>query len=117
MINAKQQREKRHNQFIYQTLSSLSHNPKTKMCKFDKGKTVAVLNSEDYYATLDVIVNDNSKFVEINTENQSNQKILIRKYFKDFCKKKQLKILYHHAVLLENYMDLSKFTKTIQQNQ
>ena len=78
MINAKQQCGKQHNQFIHRTLSSLSHNPKTKMCKFDKGKSVAVLNSEDYYAKLDVIVNDNSKFVEINTENQSNHPIIAR---------------------------------------
>ena len=48
ITNAKQQCDKRHNQFIQQTLSSLSHNPKIKMCKFDKGKGVALLNSEDY---------------------------------------------------------------------
>ena len=75
------------------TLSSLSHNPKIKMCKFDKGKGVAVLNSEDYFAKLDVIVKDTSKFVEINTENQSNHPIItkersiayyIRKYLKEF---------------------------------
>ena len=46
------------------------------MCKFDKSKSVAVLNSDDYYAKLDVIVNDISKFEEINTENQSNHPIL-----------------------------------------
>ena len=63
------------------------------MCKFDKGKGVAVLNSEDYYARLHVIVKDTSKFVEINTENQSNHPIIakersityyIRKYLKEF---------------------------------
>ena len=93
IINAKQQCDKRHNKFIHRTLSSLSHNPKIKMCKFDKGKGVAVLNSEDYYAKLDVIVKDTSKFVEINTENQSNHPIIakersiayyIRKYLKEF---------------------------------
>ena len=65
IIDAKQQCDKRHNQFIHRTFSSLSHNPKIKMCKFDKGKGVAVLNSKDYYAKLDVIVNDTSKFVKI----------------------------------------------------
>ena len=52
-----------------------------------------MLNSEDYYAKLDVIVKDTSKFVEINTENQSNHPIIakersiayyIRKYLKEF---------------------------------
>ena len=61
------------------------------MATLDKGKCVAVLNSDDYYATLDVIVNDTSKFVEINTENQSNHPIkimyYIRKYLKEFSQK------------------------------
>ena len=39
------------------------------MCKFDKGKGVAALNSDYYYAKLNVIVNDTFKFVEINTQN------------------------------------------------
>ena len=91
MINAKQQCDKRQNQFIHRTLSSLSHNPKIKMCKFGKGKGVAVLNSDDYCAKLDVIVNDTSKFVEINTENQSNHPIIAKERFITYYTRKYLK--------------------------
>ena len=116
MINANQQCDKRHNQFIHRTLSSLSHNPKIKMCKFDKGERVAVLNSDDYDAKFDVIVNDTSKFVEINTENQSNHPIIakersityyIRKHLKEFDKE-TVKSLIPSSSSLEKLYGLMK---------
>ena len=36
-----------------------------KICKFGKGRKVAILNLKDYYAKLELIVADTSKFVEI----------------------------------------------------
>ena len=83
------------------------------MCIFDEGKGVAVLNSDHYYAKLEVIVNDTSKFVEIKAENQSIHPTIakkrsityyIRKYLKEFGEE-TVKIFFHQAVLLGNYMD------------
>ena len=39
-----------------------------KVCKFDKGNRVAILESENYYAKLDKIVNDKTKFLEIRQD-------------------------------------------------
>ena len=63
------------------------------MCKFDKGKDVTVLKSDDYDAKLDVNVNGTSKFVEISTESKSTHPNIakersityyIRKYLEEF---------------------------------
>ena len=96
------------------------------MCKFDKGKGVALLNSEDYYAKLDVIVNDASKFVEIYTENQSNHSIIakercityyIRKCLKEFGKE-TVKYLIPSGSTPRKLYGFTKCTrKTIQQDQ
>jgi len=56
------------NQSLHCTLSKLSKDPRIKICRFDKGNGVAVFNTEDYYAKLDKIICDKSKFVEIETE-------------------------------------------------
>ena len=78
---------------LFIELCSLSYNPKINMCKFDKGKDVAVLKSDDYDAKLDVNVNGTSKFVEISTESKSTHPIIAkersityytRKYLEEF---------------------------------
>ena len=57
-------------------LRKLSNDPLIKVCKSKKGNGVAILESEDYCAKLDKIVNDKTKFVEIR---QDTETYLLRK--------------------------------------
>ena len=56
----------RYNKALHNCLSKLSRNQTIKICQFDKGNGVAILNSECYFKKLDSIVNDSTKFKEIN---------------------------------------------------
>ena len=49
-------------------MQSLSNNTNIKVCKLDKGRSAAILNSDDYYAKLVGILADKSKFIKIDTE-------------------------------------------------
>ena len=53
---------------LHNTLKKLGDNSRIKVCKFDKGKGVVILDSHDYYAKLDCTINDSSKFHEINQD-------------------------------------------------
>ena len=53
------------NQLFHRTIKSLSANKEIKVCKYDKGNGVVVLNCIDYFNKLDTIVLDKSKFEEI----------------------------------------------------
>ena len=59
---------KRVNQSLHNTLYKLSKDPNIRVCKYDKGNGIAVMNTEDYFGKLDEIVNDKSKFVELTKE-------------------------------------------------
>ena len=70
---------------------ALSDNSYIKICRFDKGKGVAILNSNDYISKLNSIVNDKSKFKEVKIGNlhpiiPKEKSIIyyIRKYLKEF---------------------------------
>ena len=63
----------RSNQRFHESLSSLANDEQIKVCKFDKGTGVCVLNSIDYFAKLDIIINDKSKFEEVVSK-RSNAK-------------------------------------------
>ena len=54
--------QSKQNQAVHQTLLSLSKDKNIKVCKFDKGNGVIILNSNDYFNKLDHIVLDDSKF-------------------------------------------------------
>ena len=49
---------------LHQTLSNLAIDSDIKVCKFDKGKGVAILDTKDYYDKLNCIINGNSKFMK-----------------------------------------------------
>ena len=62
-----------------------------KICKYDKGNGVAILNSCDYYRKLDNIIDDKTKFIEINhnlkdvhpcLQKESSISYYVRKYLK-----------------------------------
>jgi len=61
----------RHNQELHQTLDLLSKNPKIKVCRYDKDKSVAILDSHDCLSKLNAVVNDKSKFEVIKTDDIS----------------------------------------------
>ena len=56
------------NQSLHNTLYKLSKNRNIRVCKYDKGNGIAVMNTEDYYGKRDEIVNYKSKFVEFKEE-------------------------------------------------
>ena len=56
------------NQSLQSTLRKLRQNEKIKICQYDKGNGVVVLNSEDYYSKLDHIIDDPTKFIKANTD-------------------------------------------------
>ena len=56
------------NTALNNTLKKLGDNSRIKVCKFDKEKGVVILDSHDYYAKLNCIINDSSKFHEINQD-------------------------------------------------
>ena len=55
----------RTNKALHQTLENLVKNTAIKICKFDKGNGVAILDTNDYNAKLDAIIGDKSKFKEV----------------------------------------------------
>ena len=59
---------KRVNQSLHNTVYRLSKDPNIRVCKYDKGNGIAVMNTEDYYGKRDEIINDISKFVELKEE-------------------------------------------------
>ena len=62
----------RSNQALHNCFSKLSTNQTIKICQFDKDNGVAVWNSDCYFKKLDSIVNDLTKFKEINFNLDNN---------------------------------------------
>ena len=60
------------NQAIHRSLLNLSKDSDIKVCKLDKGRGVAVLNSVDYFSKLDSIIYDSTKFIEIIDKKKAN---------------------------------------------
>ena len=54
------------NKAIHNTLKSLKLNNKIKCVKMDKGVRIMVLNTEDYYAKLDKVFEDKSRFRKLD---------------------------------------------------
>ena len=57
------------NELHHKTLRKLASDKNIKVCKFDKGNGVVILDSDDYFQKLDSIVLDQSKFEEIKMSN------------------------------------------------
>ena len=77
MNRSKQVCATRNNQAIYRSLLNLSKDSDIKVCKLDKGRGVAVLNSVDYFSKLDSIIYDSTKFIKINDKEESKSHPLI----------------------------------------
>ena len=80
----------RQNQSLHRTINKLSQDSSIKVCKFDKGNGVAILQAEDYLSKLAKIVNDKSKFEEVNYQSgihpliakENSIAYYVRRYFK-----------------------------------
>ena len=55
----------RQNQLFHKTVRGLLRNESIKVCRYDKGNGVVVLNNSDYFEKLDTIVLDEEKFQKI----------------------------------------------------
>ena len=55
---------------LHETLRKLSSNSKIKVTSFDKGNGIVILDSDDYFAKLDEIISDSSKFEEFKWDNE-----------------------------------------------
>ena len=55
----------RKNQALHRTLKALSSNTDIKCCKMDKGVGVVILDTKEYFSKLDIIVQDESRFKEL----------------------------------------------------
>jgi len=66
------------NQALHKTLEKLANDSSIKVCKFDKGNGIAILNTNDYNAKLDAIVKDSSKFQIINCNDSNKHPILAK---------------------------------------
>ena len=90
--NAKILNSDRKNTALHRTLYNLSQEPDIKVCNFEKGRGVVIMDSSDYYSKLDDIVNDQSKFHELKVNSKIHPVIAkeksisyyVRKYLKDF---------------------------------
>ena len=90
------------NNSFHKTLKLLSSDSSIKICNYDKGTGVVILNSKDYYDKLDAIVNDNSKFEEV-TMNVKNDPIL----------KTEKSICYYLKKYIKPFVDSELFKKLI----
>ena len=64
------------NQSFHKTLQALSMNKEIKVCKYDKGNGVVVLNCTDYFDKLDTIILDKDKFEEISISEDEDHPII-----------------------------------------
>ena len=63
----------RKNLALHRTLKQLGHNEAIRICSFDKGVGVVVMNSCDYYDKLDAIVGDGTKFEKVSIPEQEDK--------------------------------------------
>ena len=84
----------RRNVALHQTLKNLAiaNDILIKICKFDKGRGVSILNTNDYFEKLDSIINDHSKSQEVVQtkkdhpiiKKENSIKSYVKTYFKEF---------------------------------
>jgi len=89
----------RTNQALHKTLVTLANDSSIKVCKFDKGNSVTILNTNDYNAKLDAIVGDSSKFQIINCNDSNKHPILVKEDSIAYYVRKYLKKHYDSKLL------------------
>ena len=75
------------NQNYHKTLTNLKKDKSIKVCSYDKGNGIVIVNSKDYYEKLDTIILDDSKFKEVPAPNsKSNPVIRNEKNIRDYLR-------------------------------
>ena len=74
------------NQNFHRTLKTLKSDRSIKVCSFDKGSGIVIVNTEDYYEKLDQIILDNSKFQQIPDSGKTHPIIRNERKIADFLK-------------------------------
>ena len=91
IASAKSLCNSRVNRAFHATIGRLTNDDYVKICKYDKGEGVVLLNTDDYYTKLDVIVNDATKFKKVEivagekhplTKKENSIKDYVNRYFK-----------------------------------
>ena len=90
----------RANQFLHRTLRSLARNADIKLCKFDKGNGLAILEAKDYFLKLDKIIEDRSKFVEVKWQDDTIHPIIQKENSIAYYIKRYLKKIDGYAALI-----------------
>ena len=86
---------KRTNCSLHNTLNKLSQDPAIKICRYDKGNGLAILDASDYNTKLNSIINDKTKFLKIEYDSNKMQHPTTTKensityYIKQYLKKVQ----------------------------
>ena len=63
---------KRTNLSLHHTFNKLSQDSTIKICQYNKGNGLAILNASDFYTKLNSIVDDKTKFLEINYDSNKH---------------------------------------------
>ena len=61
---------------FHRTLQGLKSDPSIKVCAFDKGNGIIIIDSENYFEKLDKIVCDESKFKEVKVRSNSPHPVI-----------------------------------------
>jgi len=91
----------RKNQHLHRTLRFLARDKSVRVCSYDKGTGVVIMDSDDYYRKLNDILQDGSKFVKVDVDDskpkshpivikQRSMNYYIRKYIPDEDLRKEL---------------------------
>ena len=92
----------RTNQSLHRTLQSLAKNTDIKVCKFDKGNGLGILEAEDYFLKLDKIIKDGSKFIEVKLQDDTLHIIIQNENSIAYYAKKYLKKIDSSAALISS---------------
>ena len=83
------------NKSLHQTLRKLQQDGKIKVCHYVKGRGIAIHNDDDYYSKLECIINDSTKFSQIDPSTLNQHPIIakensivyyVKRYFKSYGK-------------------------------
>ena len=94
--------DSRRNQSLHRTLLELKKDTSIKICFYDKGNGVLIVNSDEYYDKLNEIVLDRSKFTEVKVNpklahpiirNENKIKNYLAKHVKDCISKSEYEFI------------------------
>ena len=109
----------KNNKKLHFTLRKLAKDKEIKVCSFDKGNGIVILNASSYEEKIKTILNDGSKFIEVPVDNCTNfnkhpvcvEEEKIKRYLNRHVKNKISKTNFENIV--PNGSDIAKIYATI----